>query len=136
MFLTEVSAGLLRAGALRLYWLELDGEPVAAEYHIRDGATVYAYQSGIDPDKLTQQPGQLITLATLREAIAEGAQAFDFLRGDEAYKAHWRAAPMPSWDLRITPNKSKARLRHSLWVASDNVKSLIKSGLKLSGLRG
>ena len=38
------------------------------------------------------EPGRLITLASLQLAIAEHRRAFDFLRGDEAYKAHWRRA--------------------------------------------
>jgi hypothetical protein len=35
----------------------------------------------------------------------------DFLRGDEPYKAHWRAAPQPTFDYRIIPNRRLARLR-------------------------
>ena len=39
-------AGLLREGHLQLHWLELDGRPVAAEYHLAGGGIVYAYQVG------------------------------------------------------------------------------------------
>jgi CelD/BcsL family acetyltransferase involved in cellulose biosynthesis len=112
-----------------LHWIELDGRPIAAEYQLADSRSVYAYQSGIDPAALRDEPGRLITIATLQKAIADGKKYFDFLRGDEAYKAHWRAQCHPTKDIRILPATSSARLRHSLWVASDSVKNWIKSGL-------
>jgi CelD/BcsL family acetyltransferase involved in cellulose biosynthesis len=131
-FHDEVAARLLPLGALGLHWLELDGEPVAAEYHLAGSDTVFAYQSGIDPSALEDEPGRLITIATIQRAIADGKKHFDFLRGDEPYKAHWRAVPHKMCDLHIMPSTHRARLRHSLWVASDSVKGWLKSGFGLS----
>jgi CelD/BcsL family acetyltransferase involved in cellulose biosynthesis len=128
-FHDEVTTRLLQQGSLGLHWIELDGRPVAAEYQFSDARAIYAYQSGIDPAALREEPGRLITIATLQKAIADGKKYFDFLRGDEPYKAHWRARPCPTKDIRILPATSAARLRHSLWVASDSVKNWIKSGL-------
>ena len=42
-------------GQLRLSWLDLDGSPIAAEYHFTDGATTFAYQGGVDPDRLAER---------------------------------------------------------------------------------
>ena len=67
------------------------GRAIAAEYHLVGGRTLYVYQGGIDPDLLREEPGRLATIATLRQALAEGFGGFDFCRGDEGYKAHWRA---------------------------------------------
>ena len=53
-------------------WLELDGSPAAAEYHFADGTTTYAYQGGVDPERLAEEPGRLSTILCLRAAIAEG----------------------------------------------------------------
>ena len=94
---------------------------------------VYAYQSGIEPTALALEPGRLITLASLQLAIAERRRAFDFLRGDEAYKAHWRAVPRPSEDVTILRDTRGARLRHNLTAAGHNLKSLLRAGLKHSG---
>ncbi|HEX4147663.1 MAG TPA: GNAT family N-acetyltransferase, partial [Pirellulales bacterium] len=81
-FHREVSARLLAQGQLRLHLLELDGEPVAAEYHVHGGdGVIYAYQSGIEVAALGHAPGRLATMAILRTAIAEGFRAFDMLRG-------------------------------------------------------
>jgi len=131
----EQTAGrLLRSGQLRLVWLEVDGRTVAVEYQVLGDGVVYAYQSGIEPDALEHEPGRLITLAVIKQAIAEGRRAFDFLRGDELYKAHWRAQPRSTLDIRVVANAPGARLRHNLWLAGGNVKNWIKKGLKLSGV--
>ncbi len=90
-FHREVAGRLLDRGQLRLSWMELDGVPAAAEYHLADGTTTYAYQGGVDPDRLAEEPGRLSTILCLRAAIEEGHRRIDFLRGDEPYKAHWRA---------------------------------------------
>ena len=122
-------------GQLNLSWLELDGRPVAAEYQIcGQNQVVYAYQSGMHPSVLQDEPGRLITIASLKDAIAAGRLAYDFLRGNEAYKAHWRATPHATQDVRVIPNKGAARWRHNLWMAGDNVKNWIRAGLKLSGI--
>ena len=133
-FYAESAARLFLAGNLRLVWLDVDGCTVAAEYQVLGNGVVYAYQSGIDPWALEHEPGRLITLATLRLAIDEGRHAFDFLRGDESYKAHWRAHPRPAQEIRVVADTASARLRHNLWLAGDSVKSWIKSGLRLSGM--
>jgi CelD/BcsL family acetyltransferase involved in cellulose biosynthesis len=127
-FHLETAERLLQSGHLRLSWLELDGQVVAVEYQVTGDGVVYAYQSGIEPSALAHQPGRLITLSTMRQAIADGYHAFDFLRGDEAYKAHWRAQPRPTEDVRIISDTLRGKLRHGLWLASGNVKQLIKRG--------
>jgi len=129
----DAALPLLRSGQLRLQWLELDGKPVAAEYHLRGPHVVYAYQSGIDPNALEEEPGVLITLACIKRAIDEGVKFFDFLRGDEPYKAHWRAEPLAMEDIRIVPSNPSARLRHGLWLAGDSVRSWLKQSFNFSG---
>src|SRR5262249_30656192 len=92
-FHRDVLPWLLQTDQLRLHWLELDGRPIAAEYHFTSDGVMYAYQSGIDPESLAHEPGRLATIATLQAAIEQGFTSYDFLRGDEPYKAHWRAEP-------------------------------------------
>lgn len=135
-FLFDVAQQQRRAGQLQLHWLECDGRPIAAEYHILDGNNVYAYQSGIEPGALEHEPGRVITLALLQQAVAAGRSGFDFLRGDEAYKAHWRARPQAMTVYRVRPDHCRSRLRHSLWLAGDSVKRWLKTGLGWSGPLG
>lgn len=130
-FHREVMPRLLSAGQLQLHWAELDGRPIAAEYQIAGSGVVYAYQSGIDPERLRSCPGHLLQMMTIRRAIEQGYRGYDFLRGDEPYKARWRARPHASLDVRIVPSRVSARLRHGLWLAGTNLKQLVKSGLRL-----
>jgi len=68
-------------------------------------------------------------IASLRHSISRGMRAYDLLRGDEPYKANWRAQPCPTENILIAPAVGPARLRHSLIVAGDTVKDWLKSGL-------
>lgn len=135
-FHREVMPRLLGAGQLQLHWLELDGRPAAAEYCLAAAGVVYAYQSGVEPELLDRQPGRLSTLAMLRWGIQQGYRWFDFLRGDEPYKARYGAAPRRCLAVRVVPGRTVAQLRHHAWLAGRNVKKWIRSGLRLVGTRG
>jgi CelD/BcsL family acetyltransferase involved in cellulose biosynthesis len=135
-FHRDLIPALLVAGQLQLHWVELDGRPVAAEYHMAGDGVIYAYQSGIDPQAVAESPGELAHALTVRRAIENGHRAIDFLRGDEPYKAHWRARPHPGVEFRIVPARISAQLRHGLRAARENVKEWIKTSLKMVGLRG
>lgn len=128
-FHRDVVGPMFTTGQLQLHWMDLDRRLVAAEYHLAGDGVIYVYQGGIDPEALHAEPGRLITLATLRRAIAMGYRAFDFLRGDEPYKAHWRAEPQPTLDVRIIPDRVAARLRHQFWVTGREVRRWLKTGL-------
>jgi hypothetical protein len=134
-FHREVSLRLFGEGCVDLTWLALDGRPLAAEYHLLGNDTVYAYQSGIDPDRLEDDPGRLAVTATMQRSIERGFRSYDFLRGDEPYKAHWRAQRQTTAEIRVVPQHAAARVRQGVWTATDRVKSWIKSGLELARLR-
>ena len=134
-FLHAFARDLCAAGKLRLAWIEIEGVPAAAEFQVADATTTYAYQAGVNPDLLDDEPGRIINIATIRRAIEQGHTAFDFLRGDEPYKAHWRAMPHETIHYRIVPRQALAQVRHGLWLAGDNMKQWVKTGLELTGMR-
>jgi CelD/BcsL family acetyltransferase involved in cellulose biosynthesis len=111
-FHREVALELLAVGRLRLSILELDNHPVAAEYHVAGCEATYAYQGGIDPDRVADEPGQLSLILCLERAIASGQQRFELLRGDEPYKPHWRAEPTATSDIEIISPRAWARWRY------------------------
>jgi CelD/BcsL family acetyltransferase involved in cellulose biosynthesis len=127
-FHRDVARRLLKAGQLQLQQLTLDGETVAVEYQIFGQGTTYVYQAGIDTRRLAEEPGHLISAATIRQAIEQGGRAVDFLRGDEPYKAHFRAVARPQLAVRVVPNRMLSRLRNNLWLAGRNVKRWVKIG--------
>jgi hypothetical protein len=121
-FYRNVVPRLFCQGQVDFYWLELDGKPVAAEYQLVGNGILYEYQAGLDPDAMECQPGKLLNLAILRRAIERGYHQYDFLRGDEPYKARFGAQARPNIELRIVPHSSGARLRNRLWLAGSNMK--------------
>lgn len=132
-FHEEVSEQLLAEGKLRVSWLELSGQPVAAEYHFAGQQTTWAYQGGVDPDRIAEEPGRLSTILTIKQAIEAGHQHFDFLRGDEPYKAHWRATPQQTFDLQIVPARGSAKLR---WQAYHYLQRAAQTARQLTSMLG
>jgi CelD/BcsL family acetyltransferase involved in cellulose biosynthesis len=130
----DVSRRMAAAGSLRLDWLEIDGEPAAAEYHLTAGGISYAYQAGVAPEMIDDEPGRAITVALIRQAIADGLTAIDFLRGDEPYKAHFRAEPRKSIALRVVAPRAAARWRNRVWQTGDGLKRVVKAGLQTAGV--
>jgi CelD/BcsL family acetyltransferase involved in cellulose biosynthesis len=128
-FLREAAERLLRTDQLLLMWVELGGRPAAAAIHFTGGDVMHAYQAGMDPDASDESPGALTHIAAIKLALEQRCRAFDFLRGDEPYKAQWRARPRPSVELRVAAKRAFAKIRHSGWRAGGAVKRWIKTGL-------
>lgn len=78
-----------KSGMLRLGVLEHRSKPIGVIYGLALHGTWFFYQSGFDPSQRSLSPGNVLVAASIRKAIEEGAQAFDFLRGDEPYKRRW-----------------------------------------------
>jgi CelD/BcsL family acetyltransferase involved in cellulose biosynthesis len=132
-FHRDVARRLFEEGRLRLSMVELGGTPVAAEYHLAGMGATYAYQGGVDPTRLAEEPGRLSTICSIKRAIDEKHARFEFLRGDEPYKAHWRATPTETHRLQAAPPRAWARLRHRTWTEAERIGRLAK---QLTGLFG
>lgn len=133
-FLHDVALRLLATQALNLCVLELDGQPAAVDFHLLNSAANFVYQGGIEPEFAEDSPGKLLTALLIKEAIETGRISFDFLRGDEAYKPHFRALPSETVNLQVVPNRAAAQFRHGLWMTGLAMKNLVKSGLSLTGM--
>ena len=97
----EAAPLLHAAGALRLYGLRLDGELIAVLYALADRRRHYYYIAGFDPRHAFFSPGNLLLAHAIGQAAAEGAEAFDFLRGAETYKYRGGAVDQPMFAVRI-----------------------------------
>jgi CelD/BcsL family acetyltransferase involved in cellulose biosynthesis len=108
-FHREFATQALRRGWLRLWFLEIDGKPVAALYGFRFGGAESAYQSGRDP-ALRQQPAGFVLLAhAVREALTDGMAEFRLLRGGAAYKERF-ATRDPGLETFGLPRGASAQL--------------------------
>jgi CelD/BcsL family acetyltransferase involved in cellulose biosynthesis len=88
-FHEELSQVALERDWLRLFVLSLDGEPAAALYGFRYRHVFYFYQSGLEPRYQKHSVGLVAMGLAIKTAIDEGAQEYDLLHGQEAYKFHW-----------------------------------------------
>jgi CelD/BcsL family acetyltransferase involved in cellulose biosynthesis len=109
-FHREAIARLAQNGSLRLYTLFCARRPVASVYgvvHRRsasagadDGKFNY-YQSGYDPEWASKSVGLVLLARSVSDAFAEGLSEFDFLRGNEGYKAEWARGERWTVQLRL-----------------------------------
>jgi len=133
-FLEEAAGEHLASGQLRLQWIELEGRPVAVELDLTEGDTMLHYCSGIAIDCDYARPGWLGVTAAIRNAIESGKTTFDFLRGDEEYKSHWRGQPVPMRNLELVPPRLgaiiRSRVRGSLRLVKQQAKRLLRKPTK------
>jgi CelD/BcsL family acetyltransferase involved in cellulose biosynthesis len=85
-FLCDFAHCALDRGWLRLWFLELDGEPAAAWLGFRFGDVESYYQGGRDPRWDRLSVGAVLVAHTVRRAVEDGMSQYRFLRGGEAYK--------------------------------------------------
>ena len=101
-FHRDAAEGLARDGQLRMSVMEVDGNPAGVIYAMQVARTRFFYQCGFDPEQKALSPGTLLVAHAIHSAITEGCTAFDFMRGDEAYKRRW------------TPQHSHLNMRYIL----------------------
>ncbi|HKY46440.1 MAG TPA: GNAT family N-acetyltransferase [Acidimicrobiia bacterium] len=77
----------------RVDYLENDGAATACLFGWTDGSDYYLYNSSFDPALQSASPGQVLLAGMIEHAITEGWGVFDFLKGDESYKARLGAVP-------------------------------------------
>jgi CelD/BcsL family acetyltransferase involved in cellulose biosynthesis len=93
--LTSFAHEAQRHGWLRLTMLEVDGASVAGFIGWRFGRAYAFYQQGFDPAWSDHSPGFVLATLMIREAMAEGADEFDFLLGAEDYKRAFSETTRP-----------------------------------------
>jgi CelD/BcsL family acetyltransferase involved in cellulose biosynthesis len=132
-FHREFAASLLELGWLRLWFLELDGEAVAAWYGWNVGGRYAYYLAGLEPRRQQLSVGFVLLAHTVREAIAEGAREYDLLRGSEAYKDRFATEHQEVETIVLAPARSRAlaaaRMEAIAWQRSRN----LPEGLRTAG---
>ena len=112
-FHADFAAAALQRGWLRLWFLEADGEEVAAWYGWRLGGRYSYYLAGFAPEWGDRNVGSVLFAHTVRSAIEEGADEYDMLLGDEAYKSRFATGERVVCTAVLTPRLHPARLLFS-----------------------
>ncbi len=92
---------LFARGTLRLHRMRVSGQTVAVIYSLFDQETVFCYLQGFDPDFADLSPGTQLMFSVMEDALERGILKFDFLRGQEAYKQHWRVQREPTYRVQF-----------------------------------
>jgi CelD/BcsL family acetyltransferase involved in cellulose biosynthesis len=125
-FHRDAAAELARAGMLRLYTLYCARRPVASVYGVVHRRRFLYYQSGYDPLWASRSVGMVLLARTVHDAFAEGCTEFDFLRGNEAYKAQWKRAER--WTVRLQLFRgARGRMVRSGFLAGKAARGAVKA---------
>ncbi len=103
-YFRSLAASMAAHHMLKLAFLELDGQPVAAVLCFDNGSTVYLYNSGYDMRFSSLSVGLLCKVLSIKESIKRGRRKYDFLKGDEKYKQYLGGHPFPLFSYRIHLN--------------------------------
>jgi CelD/BcsL family acetyltransferase involved in cellulose biosynthesis len=117
LFHQRAAPNLFAHGLLKLYRLQVSGRTIAVLYTLRSQASTYAYLQGFDPEFAFLSPGTQILFSVMEDSIRSGVQTFDFLRGEEAYKRHWRGQVQCTSRIQVPHSKLNCVCR-SLDVAA------------------
>jgi CelD/BcsL family acetyltransferase involved in cellulose biosynthesis len=124
----EVARAHLADGRFRLYLVELDGEPVAAELLAAAGGEVVSLNGGWDERHAKLGVSNVCMLHAIEDAFARGDRRLDWGPGDQLFKRRFAdgndpvcwtllVAPGPRMPLtlaRVTPTVAKVRTREAL----------------------
>ena len=105
-FFRQLIAATASQGLLRLFFMEMDDQPVAASLCLDYDGVRMLYNSGHDPEYRYYSVGLLLHSLCLRDALEGGYRYFDFLRGNEPYK--YRLGGSDHQLYRITLHRAEA----------------------------
>ncbi len=121
-----VSRGMAERGRLRLWFLNVDGNPAAARYQFAYRGRVHDYLPGHDPKWHKFSVGLVLLSHCVEYAILNKDQQIDLLRGAEGYKLRWAAYSRQQVTLTATRPMTRARMAVKSAQASRHVRSVAK----------
>ena len=87
-FFRRIAWRMAQLDRARLFFMDLDGVTVATSLCFDYASARLLYNSGHDPEFTYYSVGLLLNAMCLQDAIDQGLDYFDFLRGPEPYKQH------------------------------------------------
>jgi CelD/BcsL family acetyltransferase involved in cellulose biosynthesis len=125
-FHDEVTRRGIDRGWMRLYVLHLNDAPAAVMYGFAYNRRFYFYQHGFDEQYQQHSIGLALMALTIRTAIDEGLQEFDFLWGVEGYKSLWSHDARLLRRVQLYPAGLGGRMHQHAAMARRHVRSLAR----------
>ena len=122
-FLNRAIHRMVDKGTASLVATHFDDRVFATMLLLTNSNTTYMYQTGMDPDFKHLEPGHLLGTVAVQQAISRGHQYFDYLRGDEPYKANWQTKRVPLSKWQIVSRRIPSRLRFGFWETGRTIKN-------------
>lgn len=127
----EFAPRAAECGWLRLYLLEVDGQPIAGDFGCSFAGVGYLLKTGFDESFKQYSPGLVLRSEVLRASIAEGLHGYDFLGGPDGYKLRWTTDIRPRIRLRAYRGVSTM----AEWLYWSRGRPALKSVALRTGLR-
>jgi CelD/BcsL family acetyltransferase involved in cellulose biosynthesis len=113
-FIERAVAQLSMDGRASVVGVLHQGQPISLGLLLHGDRRNFLYQTGMDGDFIKLEPGHLLNALTIHQSWSAGRSHFDFLRGDEPYKARWAAEPAALVRSRYWNFHISARVRANL----------------------
>ena len=110
-------------GMLQLAFVRLDGRPIAFDFCLADGTSVYALKGGYDPELRKHGPGFVLTEEGIARAFAAGAQTYELLGDADEYKLNFTSLTRERIHFEGFSGSPRGRARH---LARTRVRPLVK----------
>jgi CelD/BcsL family acetyltransferase involved in cellulose biosynthesis len=88
-FYTDVARWAADRGWLRMWFVRLDGRPLAFRLDLEVEGVYYHLKGGYEPSFSRFSPGLLLQHESVKHAFSSGARRYEFLGADEPYKLNW-----------------------------------------------
>lgn len=128
-FLHAATERLMANDQAEIVIINSELRPLAAMLLLKDPDGVMMYQSGADPQRMKLEPGYQIAACAIQRAIENGLARFDFLRGDEPYKARWKTKRIPMAKVRLVPPNTMARIKDGVWTGVRSLKTYLQTNI-------
>ena len=100
-FFKSLSEEMARLGLLRLYFLDLQDQPVASVLCFDYSSTLFLYNNGFDERYRALSLGLVSKIFTIQDSISKGRRFYNFLKGAEDYKYRLGGKPIPLYQCLI-----------------------------------
>jgi len=95
-FYTQVAFGAARHGYLALFFLRLDGKPIAFHYGLVHGGVYYVPKLAYDESLEGCSPGLVLLEEAIKDGMAGGLRGYDFLGAEAEWKTRWSSSVRPN----------------------------------------
>jgi CelD/BcsL family acetyltransferase involved in cellulose biosynthesis len=115
-FYDEVAQNADQLHYLSLYFLELDGQMVAAHFGLTHRERYFMLKVAMDETYRDFAPGHLLINAVVADCMRRGLDEFDFTGPWAEYKSRWTAHVRPYFQFWVFHRNAYGRLLHAVNV--------------------